>query len=128
MKIVIPSSNGKLCAHFGHCEYFTVVDVNEKNNEILNINSVIPEDGISCQSANWISQQGADVVLAGGMGSRPLQIFSENNIKVVAGCPEIAVEEITKAYLTNTLSTGENSCAGGHHHCAGHHEGHSCHH
>ena len=35
MKIVIPSAEGKLCGHFGHCEYFTFVDANPETKEIL---------------------------------------------------------------------------------------------
>lgn len=128
MKIVIPSKDEKLCSHFGHCDYFTFVDVDENTNDILHIETKIPEGGVSCRSAGWIAQQGADIVLAGGMGGRPLQVFAQNNIKVIAGCPELPVEEITKKYLNNSLITGENSCGGEHHHCHGHGEGHSCHH
>ena len=37
MKIVIPSAEDKLCGHFGHCEYFTFVEVNPETKEILSI-------------------------------------------------------------------------------------------
>ncbi len=129
MKIAIPTAEGKLCAHFGHCESFTFVEVNPETKDILNIENKVPEDGISCQSASWISEQGANIVLAGGMGARPIGIFQQNGVKVVAGCPELAVEEIVKAYLDSTLQTGENACGGEHSHCHGHsHEHHHCHH
>ena len=126
MKIVIPSKDEKLCAHFGHCEYFTFVDVNDESKSIEKIESRIPEGGVSCQSAGWIAQEGADVVLAGGMGGRPLQMFAQLGVNVVAGCPELPIEEVVNGYLNNTLSTGENSCGGEHHHCHGHGE-HGCH-
>ena len=35
MKIVIPTLDGKLCAHFGHCETFSFVEVNPETKEIL---------------------------------------------------------------------------------------------
>ena len=69
MKIVIPSKEEKLCGHFGHCEYFTFAEVNPETKEIISIEKKVPEDGISCQSASWISSQGANLVLAGGMGA-----------------------------------------------------------
>ena len=124
MKIVIPSADEKLCGHFGHCEYFTFVEVNSETKEILNIEKKVPEEGISCQSANWFASQGANVVLAGGMGGRPMAIFAQNGVKIIAGCPELGIEEVVKQYLNNTLLTGENSCGGEHHHCHGHHHEH----
>ena len=128
MKIVIPSPDDKLCGHFGHCEYFSFVEVNPETNEILSIEKKVPEDGISCQSASWISSQGANVILAGGMGGRPLGIFAQNGVKVVAGCPEVEIEEVVTQFLNSTLETGENACGGEHHHCQGHHhEHHHCH-
>ena len=35
MKIVIPTLEGKLCAHFGHCETFSFAEVNPETKEIL---------------------------------------------------------------------------------------------
>ena len=127
MKIVIPSAENKLCGHFGHCEYFTFVEVNPDTKEILSIDKKIPEEGISCQSANWIASQGANIVLAGGMGGRPMAIFAQNGVKIVAGCPELDIEEVVTKFLNNTLVTGENACGGEHHHCHGHHGEHHCH-
>lgn len=127
MKIVIPSAENKLCGHFGHCEYFTFVEVNPETKEILSIDKKIPEEGISCQSANWIASQGANIVLAGGMGGRPMAIFVQNGVKIVAGCPELDIEEVVTKFLNNTLVTGENACGGEHHHCHGHHGEHHCH-
>ncbi len=129
MKIVIPTENEKLCSHFGHCESFTFVEVNPETKEILNIESKVPEEGISCQSASWISEQGANIVLAGGMGGRPLGILSQNGVTVISGCPELPIEELVKQYLDSSLITGENSCGGEHSHCGGHEHGHHhCHH
>ncbi len=129
MKIVIPTEDEKLCSHFGHCESFTFVDINPETKEILNIETKVPEEGISCQSASWISEQGANIILAGGMGGRPLNIFSQNGVTVVSGCPELPIKELVAQYLDSSLITGENSCGGEHSHCGGHHhEHHHCHH
>lgn len=130
MKIVIPSAEGKLCGHFGHCESFTFVDIDKETKEILNIETKIPEEGISCQSAAWIAAQGANVVLAGGMGARPLAMFEQKGIQVFTGCPEKDIRDVIMDYLNNSLVRGENACGGEHHHCHSHsHEGetHKCH-
>ncbi len=130
MKIAIPTAEGKLCAHFGHCESFTFAEINPETKEIISIEEKVPEEGISCHSANWISEQGASKVLAGGMGARPMMMFAQNGVEVIAGCPELPIREVVERYLQNTLETGENSCGGEHHHCHGHghDEGHNCHH
>ncbi len=129
MKIVIPSANEKLCGHFGHCEYFTFVEINPETKEIINIEKKVPEEGISCQSASWIATQGANVVLAGGMGGRPMAIFAQNGVKVIAGCPELEIETVVNQFLNDSLALGKNSCGGEHHHCHGHNHGehHHCH-
>lgn len=129
MKIVIPSADEKLCGHFGHCEYFTFVEINPETKEIINIEKKVPEEGISCQSASWIATQGANVVLAGGMGGRPMAIFAQNGVKVIAGCPELEIETVVNQFLNDSLALGENSCGGEHHHCHGHNHGehHHCH-
>ncbi len=124
MKIAVPTAEGKLCSHFGHCDSFTFVEVNPETKEILNVETKIPEEGISCQSASWISEQGANVVLAGGMGQRPLGIFSQNGVRVISGCPEMPIEDVVNSYMNSTLVTGENSCGGEHSHCHGHHHCH----
>ena len=130
MKICIPTSDGRLCSHFGHCDIFTIAEINPATKEILYIEEKAPEEGISCHSTNWIAQQGVSKVLAGGMGARPLMSFIQNGIEVVAGCPELPVREVIEKYLSNTLETGENSCGGegsNHEHCHHHTDGHHCH-
>lgn len=127
MKIAIPTLEGKLCGHFGHCETFTFVEVNPETKEILSIETGAPEEGVSCQSAGWIAEQGTDMVLAGGMGGRPMMMFAQCGIPVVSGCPELEIRELVEHFLSETLVTGENACNHGEGHvCHGHGEGHHC--
>ncbi len=131
MKICIPTSEGRLCGHFGHCDSFTFAEINPETKEIISIEEKIPEEGISCQSANWISEQGASKILAGGMGMRPMMAFAQNGVEVIAGCPELPIKEVLEGFMANTLQTGENTCGGeghDHEHCRHHGEGHGCHH
>ena len=128
MKIAIPTLDGKLCSHFGHCESFTFVDVNFETQEILEVKTMVPEEGISCQSANWIAEQGVSLVLAGGMGGRPMMTFAQNGVQVVSGCPELEIRELVTLFMQQTLETGVNTCGSDpNHKCHGHGEGHHCH-
>lgn len=122
MKIAIPTREEKLCGHFGNCDSFTFAEINPETKEILSIEEKVPEDGISCQSASWIAEQGANKILAGGMGMRPMMIFAQCGVEVVAGCPELPIRELLEKFMDNTLESGENTCSGEHH------DGHHCHH
>lgn len=127
MKIAIPTLDGKLCAHFGHCETFSFVEVSPETKEIIEIYSGTPEEGVSCQCAGWIAEQGAEIVLAGGMGGRPMMMFEQLGIQVISGCPELPIQDIVKQFLENSLVVGENSCNHGEGHvCHGHGDGHHC--
>ena len=127
MKIAIPTLDGKLCAHFGHCETFSFVEINPETKEIMEIYSGVPEEGISCQCAGWIAEQGTEIVLAGGMGGRPMMMFEQLGIQVISGCPELPIQDIVKQFLDNSLVIGENSCNHGEDHvCHGHGDGHHC--
>ena len=128
MKICIPTAEGKLCSHFGHCEAFTFAEVDPETKTILSIEERVPAEGVSCQSASWIAQQGVNTIIAGGMGGRPLMAFAQNGVEVVTGCPDLPIKEVLEKYLSNTLTTGENACGGeGHDHAHCHHHG-NCHH
>ena len=110
MRIAIPVTDGKLSAHFGHCEEFAIVDVDEQTKEISNIVKLQPpahEPGVLPQ---WLSENQTDVIIAGGMGQRAQQLFAQNNIRVVVGASDQPPEELVSAYLDNTLETGDNIC------------------
>ena len=127
MKIAIPTSEGKLCAHFGHCETFSFIDVDIETKNILNIKTQAPEDGVSCQCASWLAEQGVQIVLAGGIGGRPMMVLNQLGIEVITGCPEMDIEEIVNLFINNQLILGENSCGHDeHHHCHSHGEEHHC--
>lgn len=131
MKICIPTSAGKLCGHFGHCDTFTIAEVDLETHTILSIEEKIPEEGISCHSAPWIAEQGVSKILAGGMGARPMMMLTQYGVEVIAGCPELPINEILENFMTNSLKTGQNTCGGeghDHSHCHHHGEGHHCHH
>ena len=110
MKIAIPLADGRLCMHFGHCEQFALVAVDAQSKEILGTDALTPPAHEPGVLPRWLHEQGADVILAGGMGQRAQQLFAQNGITVVVGVPSGTVEEVTTAYLNGTLQAGENIC------------------
>ena len=110
MKIAVPLHQGQLSTHFGHCEQFAIVDVNDKDKTILSTETHTPpahEPGVLPQ---WLSAMGVKQVIAGGMGMRAQQFFSQFGIDVLVGAPQNTPENLVTAYLNDTLECGSNVC------------------
>lgn len=110
MKIAIPVADGKLCMHFGHCQQFALLDVDEAKASVTDTQWLTPpphEPGVLPQ---WLHEQGATVIIAGGMGQRAQSLFAANGIQVVVGAPSDTPENVAAAYLAGTLQTGDNAC------------------
>jgi len=109
MKFAVPTHEGKLCAHFGHCEAFALIDADGEGKVVNEIYANPPphEPGLLPQ---WLSQKGVHCVIAGGMGSRAQQLFAQKGIKVITGALGESPKEIVEHYLKGTLQTGTNTC------------------
>ena len=110
MKIAVPTANDELCMHFGHCEVFTIMDVDVKSSKITSVTKEVPPPHEPGLLPKWLGEKGVDVIIAGGMGSRAQQLFAANNVKVIAGASTGKPEDIVKLYLGNSLITGANTC------------------
>jgi Mrp family chromosome partitioning ATPase/predicted Fe-Mo cluster-binding NifX family protein len=109
-KIAIPTANGKLCQHFGHCEAFTFIEVDESTKTIINKESIKGPEHEPGVIPPWVAKQGANVILTGGMGSRAQALFSEQGVKVISGVPSEDIEKVVMDYLNGTLVTGVSTC------------------
>jgi len=108
MKFAIPLAEGKLTAHFGHCQEFALVEV--EDNQIKNRENLVPPPHEPGVLPKWLHDLGTNVIIAGGMGARALDLFAQNNIKVIVGASALTPEELVKQYLDNTLQAGGNVC------------------
>lgn len=110
MKIAIPLSSGRLALHFGHCQEFALIDVDEATRQPKQTVFLTPPPHEPGVLPRWLHEQGADVIVAGGMGQRAQQLFAENGIKVVVGAASDTPEKIVQAYLDGSLVSGQNLC------------------
>lgn len=108
MRIAIPMAEGKLAAHFGHCQEFALIDV--ENNAIKSKEMVVPPPHEPGVLPRWLKEQGADIIIAGGMGQKALSLFAQNGINVVVGAAREEPEKLVKGYLEDSLVTGVNLC------------------
>ena len=108
MKFAIPLAEGKLTAHFGHCQEFALLEV--EDNQIKSKETLVPPPHEPGVLPKWLHDLGTNVIIAGGMGARALDLFAQNDIKVIVGAEALMPEELVKKYLDNTLQTGSNVC------------------
>ena len=110
MKIAIPVVDGKLCMHFGHCDQFALVDVDAAGKSITGTSYQKPPAHEPGVLPRWLHEQGADLIIAGGMGQRAQGLFAQNGIEVIVGAPAESPEDVVSAHLTGTLESGQNVC------------------
>jgi ATP-binding protein involved in chromosome partitioning len=111
-------AGGRLADHFGHCEQFAIIEANSETKAILRTTQVTPPPHEPGLLPRWLHQQGVQVIIAGGMGQRALNLFAENGIAVKSGLAGKTPEELAKSFLEGSLTAGPSAC--------GHHE-HGCH-
>ncbi|MCO5380844.1 MAG: NifB/NifX family molybdenum-iron cluster-binding protein [Methanosarcina barkeri] len=121
-KIAIPSMSDSglesdVCAHFGSCEYFTIVDVQDKEaiTGIETVSNVSPEGEHNCAApAIVLKSYNVDTVLVSGIGGRPLMSLAEKKIKVFAGATgkvSDAVQDYNNGLLQELSTTGTCNCS-----------------
>ncbi|MCU0305252.1 MAG: hypothetical protein MUC56_14465 [Thermoanaerobaculales bacterium] len=123
MKIAIPLHEGRFSQHFGGADEFGLYTVDTTTGAVCERRrDVPPEHGRGIYPV-WLRQQGATVVLAGGMGPRAVDIFTAQGIEVVLGVQGDDPEAVVRGFLDGTLvATGEACHDHGFHDC-GHDNG-----
>ena len=110
MRIAIPVAEGRLCMHFGHCEQFALIDGDPQTGKVTGKRMLTPPPHEPGVLPRWLHAEGADVIIAGGMGQRAQALFAEHGIKVVVGAAAGDPEHLALEYLAGTLVSGANVC------------------
>lgn len=118
MKIALPTRGNTIDSHFGHCEFYTIFTVDNK--EITNQETLPSPAGCGCKSniASVLAEKGVSVMLAGNMGDGAVSVLKNAGIEVVRGCNG-DVKEVALAWLSGSITDSGDSC---------HEHGHDCHH
>ena len=110
MRYAVPVSGGMVSPHFGHCEHFALIDVDEDRKEIIR-KELVPSPGHQPGLLpEWLAEQGTAFVIAGGMGSRAQSLFQQHRIGVIIGTMESDPEKAVLSYINGQLATGDNIC------------------
>jgi ATP-binding protein involved in chromosome partitioning len=110
MRIALPTAEGKLALHFGHCAQFALIDCDLENQKVIQRELIDAPPHQPGLLPTWLAERDVNLIIAGGMGQRAHDLFTEKNIDVVIGAPAAPIEQIVTSYLQGTLQTGENVC------------------
>jgi predicted Fe-Mo cluster-binding NifX family protein len=110
MKIAIPTANGQLCAHFGHCQEFALINIDPGTRKIISKEEAIPPPHEPGVLPGWLKEAGVTTIICGGMGQRAQSFFQQYGIEVMVGVNPDSPEKIVENYMDGTLVAGENVC------------------
>ncbi len=119
--IAIPSTSpggmeAPLNAHFGHCDMYTMVTIEDKEIKAVSVIPSIPHQQGGCLApVQYLADKGAKQLIAGGMGFRPLMGFNQAGIDVYFGGDFQTVGDAVKAFIDGQLPqfSQNQTCGGG---------------
>lgn len=110
MKVAVsstgPSLDLQMDPRFGRCPYFIIVDADTMDFEAIENPNVMAMGGAGIQSAQFIANKGAEVVLTGNCGPNAFQTLSAAGVRVVVGVMgtvKDAVERFKRGELQPTM-------------------------
>ncbi len=104
----VPTVDGKLCAHFGHCEQFAVIETEDQ--KIINTEYHKPPVHQPGTYPRFLAGKGVSTIISGGMGIKAQDIFAQNKIEVFMGINSDIPEALVEQYLADQLVSGDNLC------------------
>ncbi len=107
MRVAISTDGQMVAPHFGRCEAYTIVDLEDgqvKRQERL------PNPGHHPGFLpGYLAQQLVRGIVAGGMGHRAQMLFDEHDIQTIVGVTGTVVDAAA-ALAQGTLEGGESLC------------------
>ena len=118
MKIAVPTREGVIDNHFGHCDHYTIYTIEDK--QVVEKSTLPSPQGCGCKSniASVLEQMGISVMLAGNMGQGALNKLESHNIRVIRGCSG-PTDSVVEAYLKGFVFDSGIGCVA--HECGEHH-------
>ncbi len=110
IRIAVPVTGGRLSSHFGHCEQFVLFDAIRESKTIAGRTTVPSPPHQPGLLPGWLFEQDVNVIIAGGIGMRAQNFFSQYGIEVMLGASGNDPSALVQAYLDGSLKTGKNIC------------------
>jgi len=110
MIYAISTEGDKVSLHFGRAQQFTIIIVDKGK---LIEKKVLTNPGHYLGNIpKFINEEGAKIIISGGMGPKAIQYFKEFGIEVIIGVSG-KINDIIKQILKGTLKSGNSLCTPG---------------
>jgi len=116
MKICITSQGDSLDSQvdprFGRCQYFIIADTENSDFEVVQNSNISGMGGVGIQSAQFIAEKQAKVVLTGNVGPNAFQGLQAAGIEIITGVSgsiKEVIEKYNKGELKTTKAASVNS-------------------
>ena len=124
-RIAVPSMetgglDGQRSGHFGHCDAFTLVDVENGNiTDVTTIPNQGHEQGGCMVPVNVLAGQKVNAIIVGGIGMRPLMGFKQASIDVYFDSIRSDIRPVVEDLIAGELPLMDDNqvCGGGGGHC-----------
>ena len=122
-RIAIPSNgegglDGTRAGHFGHCDVFTLVDVEDGEIKDVSILKNLEHVQGGCMvPVNLLSENHVSALVVGGIGMRPLMGFRQVGIDVYHDDQRPDIKPVVLDLIAGKLAeiTNDQVCGGGQH-------------
>jgi len=108
MKICITSQGDSLDSQvdprFGRCQYFIIADTENSDFEVVQNSNISGMGGVGIQSAQFIAEKQAKVVLTGNVGPNAFQGLQAAGIEIITGVSG-SIKEVIEKYNKGELKT-----------------------
>ncbi len=120
MKIAVPTAENMVDSHFGHCDHYTIFEIDDDNN-IIDEMYLPAGQGCGCKSgiSSILKNIGVKVLLAGNMGDGAKNVLEAAEIEVIRGCSGDVTEQV-KEFLKGRINDSGIGCSS--------HDEHGCEH
>lgn len=120
-RIAIPSNGegglkGTRAGHFGHCDVFTFIDVeNGEIKEVTTLSNLEHAQGGCMVPVNLLADNRVNALVVGGIGMRPLMGFRQVGIDVFHDDQRTDIEPVVMDLIAGKLAeiTNDQVCGGG---------------
>ncbi|MGL1932545.1 MAG: NifB/NifX family molybdenum-iron cluster-binding protein [Desulfotalea sp.] len=121
MRIAIPSNGeggleGTRAGHFGHCDVFTCIDVEDGAiKEVSIIKNLEHVQGGCMVPVNLLAEHKVNALVVGGIGMRPLMGFKQVGINVYHDAERLDIKPVVEDMIAGKLAliSDDQVCGGG---------------
>jgi len=107
MRTAISTDGDRVAPHFGRCEAYTIVDIQETK---VASREQIPNPGHEPGFLpGYLAERGVECIVAGGMGPRAQMLFDQQRIQTIVGV-SCSIDEAIEGLRQGSLAGGATTC------------------